>query len=222
MTKRSPKRVQAARKPASKKRRGKPRFTRATPEVRRRSIIEAVVRCLHRDGVAKLTVEKIMAETGISRGLVNHYFPSRSALLVEAYKVMMGHVATSARARVHKRSDPDGVEVRAYVDFMCGPLVFEQPGHQAWLELWSMIATEPALRMLHAKLYRQYRRQLAGAIDRLAKGRKVEMDSVRLATATMCLIDGLWINWSIDPTFVSAEDSRRACYEVLEARLGRL
>ena len=181
-----------------------------------------MVRCLQRDGVAKLTLEKIMAETGISRGLVNHYFPSRSTLLVEAYKVMMGHVATTARARVQSQSGQDGVEVRAYVDFMCGPLVFEQPGHQAWLELWSMIATEPALRKLHTKLYRQYRRQLAGAIDRLAKARNVKMESARLATVTMCLIDGLWINWSIDPTFVSAEDLRRACYDVLEARLGRL
>ena len=43
-----------------------------------------------------------------------------------------------------------------------------------------------------------------------------------MATATIALVDGLWLSWSIDPQFVKPREARRACLDMLEAHLGRL
>ncbi len=86
-----PKPVRRTRADALVRSRGKggPRFSRESPEVRKRLIVEAAIKCLDQGGAANLTVASIMTEAGVSRGLVNHYFPSMSELLVEAYKAML-------------------------------------------------------------------------------------------------------------------------------------
>ncbi len=201
---------------------GPPRFSRESPEVRKRLIVEAAIKCLDQGGAANLTVSSIMAEAGVSRGLVNHYFPSISELLVEAYKAMLDGLSNSAMTDMKRRSPGPAMDLKAMIDVACSPLIFEKPHNQAWLEIWALMAKEPALRKLHGEIYRSYHRELIGAIERVANTRRRKADASGLATAAIALVDGLWLNWSIDSRFVSAEEAKRAVYDLFEARLGPL
>jgi AcrR family transcriptional regulator len=183
-------------------------------------IVEAAIRCLDRGGGASLTVSAIMAEASVSRGLVNHYFPSMSSLLVEAYKFMLDKLATAALGNMRRKSGGSDMDLRAMVEVACSPLIFEKAQNQAWLELLALMPSEPALRKLRSANYSAYHRELVGAIERQADEKRRKVDAPRLATATIALVDGLWLNWSIDSRFVSAEEAKRACYDFLESRLG--
>lgn len=199
-----------------------PRFSRESPKVRRRLIVEAAIKCLDKGGAANLTVSSIMVEASVSRGLVNHYFPSMSELLVEAYKAMLDGLSKSAMTDMKRRSPGSAMDLKAMIDVACGPLIFEKPRNQAWLEIWALMPSEPALRKLHSEIYRGYHRELIGAIERVAVARRRKVDTSRLATAAIALVDGLWLNWSVDSRFVSAEEAKRTVHDLFEARLGPL
>ncbi|MEZ5923433.1 MAG: TetR family transcriptional regulator C-terminal domain-containing protein [Hyphomicrobiaceae bacterium] len=199
-----------------------PRFTRVDPELRRHQIIEAAIRCLGRGGGANLTTSAIMAEARVSRGLIHHYFPSQSLLLVEAYKLMIGGLSSKATDDMRRRSSGEAMDLKAMVEVAFSPLIFEKLQNQAWLELWALMSSEPELSKFHSKVYRNYRRELVAAIECLAKKRRKTIDVHNLATATIALVDGLWLNWSIDSRFVPATEAKRACYNMLEAHLGPL
>src|SRR3546814_572806 len=51
-----------------------PAFTRADPDERRQSLIEATARVLASKGAAGVSVRAICAEAGVSPGLMRHYF----------------------------------------------------------------------------------------------------------------------------------------------------
>jgi hypothetical protein len=63
---------------------------------------------------------------------------------------------------------------------------------------------------------------MAAAIAELATARGLKLGSVALATTVIALIDGLWIEWCLDPSVVTPEHARESVYDVLEARLGKL
>jgi len=54
---------------------------RLSADERRRQIIEATVRVLARDGYQRASVNAIVAEAGVSKGLVWHYFTDREDLM---------------------------------------------------------------------------------------------------------------------------------------------
>ncbi|RZA18048.1 MAG: TetR family transcriptional regulator, partial [Proteobacteria bacterium] len=61
-------------------------FTRAAPDERRQSLIEATARCLAERGAAGVSVRTICAEAGVSAGLLRHYFGGVSEAIAETYR----------------------------------------------------------------------------------------------------------------------------------------
>lgn len=198
------------------------RYSRQLPEIRRSEIVEAAIRCLNKGGASNLTTTQVMREAKVSRGLVNHYFPSMTDLLVAAYKAMLDGLSGTAKSDMRRRSEGSAMAVKAMIDVACSPLIFEKPHNQAWLEIWSVMPNMPDLRRLHSEIYRDYHRELVGAIERLAKVRRRKVDAAQLATSAIALVDGLWLNWSVDSRLFPAEEAKRAVYDLFEARLGPL
>lgn len=96
----------------------------------RTRILSAAVECLVKDGYAATTVSRIQARSGVSRGSVNHQFPSMNELLVAAVQHLAvvrtaDMVAQGARAA----DDPDHAVVTLWAA-MRGPLF------TATVELW--------------------------------------------------------------------------------------
>src|SRR5271155_4088748 len=65
-----------------------PKFRRATPAVRREALVEATLRCLKKYGHDGVSVRRISAAAGVSIGLINHHFPSKSGLIAETYETL--------------------------------------------------------------------------------------------------------------------------------------
>src|SRR3977135_4205434 len=65
-----------------------PKFHRETPAVRREALVEATLRCLKQYGHEGVSVRRISAAAGVSIGLINHHFPSKSGLVAEAYETL--------------------------------------------------------------------------------------------------------------------------------------
>lgn len=58
-----------------------PKRTRLTPQARADQILEQAADLIQREGLGAVTMERLARDSGISKGLVYNYFPSRDALL---------------------------------------------------------------------------------------------------------------------------------------------
>src|SRR5437660_6158319 len=57
-----------------------PKTSMAAKEARRAQILDAAVRCFARCGYYETTIEDLVTETGLSRGAVYLYYPSKEAI----------------------------------------------------------------------------------------------------------------------------------------------
>jgi AcrR family transcriptional regulator len=57
-----------------------PKTSEAAKEARRTQILDAAVRCFARRGYYETTIEDLVAETGLSRGALYVYYPSKEAI----------------------------------------------------------------------------------------------------------------------------------------------
>lgn len=211
-----------ARNTVGTKSRSAPRYSRKQPSVRRQQLIEAAIRCLGQGGMSAFTIDRIRAEAGVSRGLINHHFKGKGELLVRVYEAMTAYLV-EAPPRSHAGADASSVErFNAMIEASFAPDAFDRTRLRAWLALWGEVSTNPKLRTLHRRRYRQYRRAIAAAISAIARERKRPVDSEGLAVMLIALIDGLWLEWCLDPSALSAADAKAACYDLMEPHLGPL
>ncbi len=146
-----------------------------------RAIIAAADRLVQRAGVARLTIEAVAREAGLSKGGVLYHFPSKQAL-VEA---MIGTLLAGFDADVRRRmaADADDVEpaghfLRAYV----------RASSQGAPGLDDTSAGLIAALATDGDLMEPVRRRYA------AWQREAETDGLAPATATLIRLaaDGLW------------------------------
>jgi len=199
-----------------------PRFSRQSPEQRRREIVAAAVRCLAKGGVGAFTVSEICAEAGISHGLINHYFPSKENLLVATYDTVADLLVQATRDALARTQRQPEDKLIAIVESSFAGAIFNETNLAVWLALWGQVRTHAGLRRKHNELYEGYRRAIARIIDQLAAKRGLAVEGAPLALALTALIDGLWLEYCLNPTVFSVEHARRSCYLLLEDRLGPL
>jgi len=197
------------------------RFSRESPEIRRQQLIEAAERCLAAHGIQGFTIDRICREANVSRGLISHYFAGKDELLVAVYRSAL-YGAIMSRLTAAAAGATPLLRLRAVIDSAFQPETFQRSNLRVWLALWGEIATNPKLQTVHRSLYRNYRARLAEAIAGVAAERRLAVDAPSLARNVIAMIDGLWLEWCLDPEALALDDVRRACLGLVEAKLGSL
>src|SRR5690606_7953673 len=65
---------------------------RQTREIRKEELILAALRSIDKHGYVNTTINTISKESGLSRGLINHYFESKDDLIISAHKYYVQNV----------------------------------------------------------------------------------------------------------------------------------
>jgi transcriptional repressor BetI len=211
-----------ARKPSERKalarRNGAPKLPRAphfreAPDVRRRALVQAAMRSIAKYGFSGTTIGVICAEAQVSRGLINHHFGSKEELLRQAYQELCEEWAFQARdVLLESHRDPEE-KLRAMIRVNFGPTVFKQEHLGIWVGFWSAISKSPALKKLNRELYKQDRDAYERAFEEIASRRGKKIDSRRAAITLGALMDGLWLEWCLDPKGFTPEEAEAACLD---------
>ena len=191
-----------------------PRYRRLKPDDRREMLIAAGLACLKHGGLLAFTIDRITEEANVSRGLITHHFGSKDGLLVAVYRKMYNQLLDSGLA-TEATTDLDSM-----VDAVLSEDLFEPGALRAWLALWGEIGGNAELIKVHREYYARYRASVARVIDIAARSRSRHVDAEALAVTLIALVDGLWLERSLDPGGLSGSDARAACTAFLTARLG--
>ncbi|QUQ68001.1 TetR/AcrR family transcriptional regulator [Kutzneria sp. CA-103260] len=159
-------------------------------QARRRELAEAVWRVISVDGVHRVSVRSVAAESGWSTGSLRHYFPTQDALLVFAMELL----ADKAKTRIAAIEDTGTRGVLRGIAHALLPAGDEQSIEvEVWLALLARAQVDPGLRRAERDNREALLAALCGLLWRaaaqgeLAEDRQPELEAVRLSA----LIDGL-------------------------------
>ena len=108
------------------------------------------------------------------------------------------------------------------IDSMFSREFFNRESLNIWLALWGEIANNPDLLKVHRKQYARYRADIERALLDVANARGLTIDASFVAMMFVSLVDGLGLEWCIEPKLLSAKAAREACFKLLEPILGPL
>ena len=114
-------------------------------------LLDAAVECLIDRGYGATSVVDVQQRAGVSRGALQHYWPSRAALMVDAVKALFDTMADRLRADMAARavgvSDADPAQ-RIYLAIELLWSSFDSSLFRAELELWVAARHDAELRPL--------------------------------------------------------------------------
>jgi AcrR family transcriptional regulator len=184
-----------------------PKFRRAAPAVRREALVEATLRCLKKYGHEGASVRRISAAAGVSIGLINHHFPSKSGLIAESYETLALSLQDSLRARAQNRAASPRKRLSDFFRASFAPELLDPQLFNVWVVFWGMAAHSPEIRAVHDRTYGQYRSILEKLLGELVKsGAAPKLKLRSAAIALSALLDGLWVELSLgSETFKPSE-----------------
>jgi AcrR family transcriptional regulator len=195
------------------------RRKRLKPAERRLKLIEATLTCLSRDGAEGTSLRSVCREMGVAPSLVTHFFIRWHDLLVAAYDLLveafMSKLAPVVEADYPSaRSRMDAV-IRAY-------LSTDWAGDSsigASIAFWQLSRGVPDLRVAFTRYLEGRRRLLMAALEPLVAESGARIDVALLTTAFMLMLDGVWLEISINPGHIAESGAHEMCWFWLDAAL---
>lgn len=195
----------------------KPAFTRAEPDARRQSLIDACAGVLARDGATGTSVRSIAVAAGVSPGLVNHYFTSIDALVAAAYEQIGATVSAALEAAVEAASTNPRARLEAYVTASFAAPIADADLLATWIALWGLVRARPDIAGLHDTQYAEYRarlEQLLGECGLPADRRRIA------AIGLTALVDGLWLELCLSPGCFTPDEASAVARAQIDAVVG--
>lgn len=193
----------------------KPSFTRAEPDARRLSLIEATARVLARDGANGASVRAIALEAGVSPGLVAHHFGGVDALIAATYAHVGEQVAAALDAAVEGAGRDPRARLMAYVAASFAPPIADRALLATWTAFWGLVIARGEIAALHDAQYARYRDELETLLSACELPPAARR---RAAIAIAALVDGLWLELCLSPAVLDAQEARA----IAEAQIAAL
>lgn len=188
-----------------------PKLRRADPDERRDLLIAATLTCLARDGHAGISVRRIAAEAGVSVGLLNHHFGTIDALIAETYHKLANELTTALWEHV-EQVDGAAERLDAFLSASFSPRVMDPDLLGVWVVFWSLIRHSEHVSQSHEKSYRAYLDLIRQLLDGLAASEGFVIHDSRLAAIGLsAMLDGLWLEWCLNPETFSAANGLHIC-----------
>ncbi|MDP5280817.1 TetR family transcriptional regulator C-terminal domain-containing protein [Sphingomonas sp. DG1-23] len=194
----------------------KPAFTRAEPDARRLSLIEATARVLARDGASGASVRAIAGEAGVSPGLVAHHFGGVDALVAATYGHVGERVSAALDAAVAAAGDDPRARLSAYVGASFTPPIADRALLATWTAFWGLVIARPQIAALHDEQYARYRAELEQLLAACGLAPAARRSA---AIAVTALVDGLWLELCLSPAVLDSETARAIAEEQIAALL---
>jgi AcrR family transcriptional regulator len=207
----------------------KPRFARQPPPVRRQALIEATIECLKRYGHDGLSIRTISAQAGVSVGLINHHFPNKNELVAAAYRHINAELIVGMQAAVTRAGKSPQARMRAFLEAWFSPPSLDADALAVWLVFWGLYRHSRLIQRVHRETYQDYVNMLRNLLaellpparaprsTRVRRGARAipsaHVDLRLAAIGLTALLDGLWIEWCLEPGRFRPAEAVELCEE---------
>lgn len=187
---------------------------------RRAEILYGAIGVIARDGVAAAKLKDIARESGVSLGLIQHYFDTRENLVDSAFTVMMRVISRESALRMQAIDDP--LEIIYTTGHMHAFGTVSLPGRWGfWSELWAASGRSSHLRRVATQVYELWAKPIEAALSQLAAAGRLPSaaDPYLLTTGMLALMDGLSIRSLAEPESITPELMHQLLHEWITVQL---
>lgn len=194
------------------------RFERQLPAQRRAALIAATIECLKRYGHDGLSIRTISAQAGVSVGLINHHFPNKDELVAAAYRHFNRELVEGLKEAVARAEKTPAARLRAFLVASFSPPNLDADVLAVWVVFWGMYRHARPIQRVQRDTYADYVRLvhdmladlLGGALG--TRARRTRRVDLRLAAIGLtALIDGLWLEWCLEPGRLRPREAVALC-----------
>jgi AcrR family transcriptional regulator len=195
-----------------RKKSAQPRFERKLPDARRQALVEATIECLKRFGHDGLSIRRISAQAKVSIGLINHHFPTKDALVAEAYRYFNSELVGYLRKAVAVATGSPREQLRAFFEASFSPPNLDSDVLAVWVVFWGLYRHSKDIQRVQSETYHGYVDLLRAMLADLEKHSGPLRFNLRLAAIGLtALIDGLWLEWCLDPDNFAPREAVELC-----------
>lgn len=196
-----------------------PKISEAAKESRRAHILGAAVRCFARRGYYATTIEDVVVESGLSRGALYLYFPSKETLYLAISEQWNCGMEGAVKARLTPDMSPAAI-LRLLIEINGEHVQAESEACRVLMEGWSLSHTIPEL---EERLQRQQVRSLRNLSQLLRAGveageLRADLDVETQARMLRATLHGLMVQWHQQPGSVDWQRVAQAYVQGLRAR----
>lgn len=173
---------------------------------RRAEILYGAIRIIARDGVSSAKLKDIARESGVSLGLVQHYFGTKEELVNATFGVMMRASSLANDIDVSEDRPPLVALMSQLRLHVYGIIAFDERWH-FWIELWAAAHRSPTVGALTTSIYALWATPFRRTLDRLTEERLLPdgLDLDGTTTVIMAILDGLSVRAVVDPNALTPE-----------------
>ena len=196
------------------------KFRRQSPDERRHALMEATLRCLAEHGAEKTSICTICREADVSVGLINHYYSGKEALIADVYERVANDLLATLRDEMDRAGGDARTRLSGFFQASFSSVNLDAGLLRVWLSCWSMTHQSHSVAAVHDRTYRMYLQTLEGLLAELASERPNRALDVRLTAIGLSgVLDGLWVEWCLNPRTFSPAEAVRICEACLDGML---
>ena len=195
------------------------KFHRESPDIRRETLVEAALRCLARDGHAGLSVRRIAAEAQLSVGMINHLFTSIDRLVAQAYETVASGITDGLIATAEEAGGSPRERLARLIEASFAPRIMDTGLMNVWVVFWSLIPHSADMQAVQKRTSLQYRAAFEAPLRAIALEEKRDLDAARIALGITTMLDGLWLEFCLNPSSYRIEEGIALCRSWLDGVL---
>ncbi len=171
-----------------------------TKERHRRALIEATADAIVEHGLANVSVSRILERAGLSRGMINLHFQSKSNLLLEVVRHYSDDYVAHWQAAMAAAGPRPEDRLAALVEADFDPVVLNRRMMAVWIAFRGEAQTSPAyMPFIDSRDERLKAAYAAICAELRAEGPYPAVDPDLAATAFMAVLEGLWNDFHLYP-----------------------
>lgn len=172
--------------------------------VRREEIVRATLKLIASEGLASVTLDRIAAGAGVSKGVVSYYYKNKQEVILSSFKVLLDHYYTML-----DQPFPEGTSFSEGLLYVAGFIV--SPGSEVpfgltgedykrlMVCLMELALTDDDFRRMMRGFYLGFRDWFREMIDKgIRSGELPQGGSPALSLGMMALLDGLMLYSALD------------------------
>ena len=174
-------------------------------------LIQATLDSLMEEGMEGCSVRKISQRADVSTGLINYHFSSIDDLIAASYRHLAFVYLQSAMQACASYPDDPRQQISAFLNDIFSSNVMQRRVLRAWVVFWGLIDSTASIKQAQE----QSNNAFAAFLERLFAGLHKQtplVNSPRMAAIGLsAMIDGLWLEWCLQPDQFSPEECIELC-----------
>lgn len=175
--------------------------------IRRQQLIDATLKVIEVNGFQGATIGKIAQASGMSVGIVSHYFGGKQGLLEAAMRHLLATLSGDVLRSMEQRPDTPRDRLMAIVDANFSSVQTDPQSAKTWLAFWTQAMHSPEL----MRLQRVNERRLLSNLQYYLKA-LLPVDRVKgIAQTIAALIDGFWLRAAMSEGRIEPDEAIAMC-----------